>query len=189
MGTVFAVLIATLFPQEELKPGKYRVTVRQGSFLQEATSLSDPVRKAVYGEEVDVLAFQRNGQQVWAKCKLREGATAFIMSKSILPSKDFEAQVEGSEETGAASAEGYRGSRFDPKTEEEFSKGKNLGPAYEQVNQWAGQPEAKDPKSGAVMKQAMPGKPAWRNSRKDMLAVLRAFRREGKLGEFTETSR
>ncbi len=192
MGALLAVVLAAFAPQDKKEqepiPGKYRVNVRGANFLEEASSLAEPVRKAVHGEEVEVVAFTKNGKQTWAKCHLREGKTAFISARSLLGNKEFETQAEGSSEAGAAAAEGYRGSRFDPATEEKYRTEKNLGPAYQQVDAWCGRPEEKNAKTGAVS-PALPGKPVWRNDRGAMLRILREFRKDGKLGEFAGDGR
>lgn len=183
MGTVILALFLIHQEEPKFEPGPYKVKVRQAAFHAEASSLSDVVRKAKYGEEVNLTGTARNGKVLWAQVEIDGGKKAFIVAKSLVTPKEFKEQAEGSEESGSMAAEGYKGSRFDPKTEEGYSQKQNLGPAYAKVNDWCGQPEAKD-ENGKVVKPYLPGKPAWKNDRASMLLVLRQFRRDGNLGEF-----
>lgn len=181
MAVLLTILLA--LQDDEIKPGTYCVTVRSGAFYTEASSVSEVLRAAKYGEKVTVTGTAKNGKQVWAVCEIDGGKKAYISAKSLLPKGEFKKQVEGSEEDASTAAEGYRGSRFDPKTEEGFSKEKNLGGAYQKVDAWCGRPEARDP-GGSVVKTYEPGKPGWKMNRPEMLIRLRQFRRDGKLGEF-----
>ena len=180
MTALLTLLLA--LQEDEIKPGTYCVSVRNASFYTEASGLSDVLRAAKYGEKVTVTGTTKNGKQVWAVCEV-DGKKAYIPAKSILPKGEFKKVVEGSEDEASTKAEGYRGSRFDPKTEEGYSKEKNLGNAYQKVDEWCGCPEARD-ENGNIKKEFQPGKPGWKMNRPEMLIRLRQFRRDGKLGEF-----
>lgn len=184
-----ALAVLALFLEEpKFEPGPYAVKVKKASIYSEPNNL-DPdliIGEAKKGDIVQAQKRVYNGKVAWAQCRFTDGKSGYLPMSSIITEKEFRDQPEGSEETGARQAEGYRGSRFDPKTEDKFKNDKNLGPAYEKVDHWCGCPQVFDKKENRVVKEAMPGRPAWKNDRAAMLRVLKEFRREGKLGEFGE---
>lgn len=173
----------------ELTVGEtYRVTVRIASWQAEANCNSEVVRPVKYAEPAKLLDIVKKGKVRWAKCQLEDGKTGFLTANNLMSKKEFKKLEEGSEETAAGAAESYRGSRFDPGTEDKFSSAKDYSAAYKQVDEWCGRPEAKykDHETGQdKYRSYLPGKPSWKNDLKVMLEELRDFRRMGRLGEFS----
>jgi hypothetical protein len=187
MGAI--LFLALLQDKEpELNVGEvYRITVRVASWQSEPSCNADPMRPVKYAEHAKLLELVKKGKVRWAKCQLEDGKTGYITANNLLSKKEFKKLEEGNEETAAGAAESYRGSRFDPGTEDKFSATKDYSAAYKQVDEWCGRPEAKykDHETGQDKhRAAMPGKPGWKNNRADMQQVLRTFRAAGKLGEF-----
>ncbi len=151
-------------PGDEKAPsplGEKVVQMREAAFYRGASRLSGVVRKAEYGETVNVTAVEGR----FSRVAFADGSEAFLLSSALLPREKFVPAPANEEEKMRLKAQGYEAGRFDAETEKKYreEKGKDMDRAYTQLD----------------------GLESRRIPRAELERRLRDFRREGKLGEFS----
>jgi hypothetical protein len=181
------VLILSLFlsnPQDDDKPtGEKVVQMKDAAFYKAANRASGVLRQAKYGEKVNVVAIEK---ETWAKCDLGKDTFGYLRTSALISPKKFVPSQEGEVKEGAEKSEQYgAGKGVTWEVEEERRKKYNLGEAFDLIDKWSGSPDRRD-EQGKMIRPAMVGLPTYRMDRTMLETSLRAFRREGKLGEFSK---
>jgi uncharacterized protein YgiM (DUF1202 family) len=133
------------------------------SFYKGPSRLSGTAGDARKGEDVTVTALEGR----FSKVKRANGEVAYIMSNSLVAKEKFDPGPASASEMKGVDAQAYEGRRFDPATEAEYrkEKGKALDDAYLALDR-------------------LMERPTYKSQRQKLEEELRAFRQEGKLGEY-----
>ena len=143
--------------------GPKKVQMDAASYYKGPSRLSGTAGDAKKGEDVTVLAIEGR----FSKVKRSNGETAYIMSNSLVAKEKFDPGPSSAAEMKNVDAQAYEGRRFDPATEAEYrkEKGKALDDAY-------------------IALDKLMERPTYKSQRQKLEEELRAFRQEGKLGEY-----
>lgn len=164
MSWTIAWALLAAAPQDKAELlGPKKVQMDASSFYKGPSRLSGVLREARKGEEVTVLAVEGR----FSKSKLSTGETAYILSNSLVAKEKFDPGPSSAAEMSKLDAQAYEGRRFDPATEAEYrkEKGKVLDDAY-------------------IALDKLMERPTYKSQRQKLEEELRAFRQEGKLGEY-----
>ncbi len=158
----WALLAAAPQDKAELL-GPKKVQMDASSFYKGPSRLSGTAGDAKKGEEVTVVAVEGR----FSKVKRSNGQVAYILSNSLVAKEKFDPGPSSAAEMSKLDAQAYEGRRFDPATEAEYrkEKGKVLDDAY-------------------IALDKLMERPTYKSQRQKLEEELRAFRQEGKLGEY-----
>ena len=157
--------LALLLPQEQQPdPAARKVNVTGAWFVKGPSWRSDPVEKAVEGDEVTLLGTEGKYSKVRLK---RKDLIVYIESASLVTPEKFVRKATDEKEGQALSAQGAEATRGvnEPMEREYRSQG---GPAREQ--------SYKDLDAWLL-------RPTYFSDRAQLVARLKEFQKEGKLGE------
>lgn len=159
-----ASLLAVPEPQDkDALLGLKKVQMDASSYYKGPSRLSGTAGDAKKGEEVTVTAVEGR----FSKVKRANGDVAYILSNSLVAKEKFDPGPSSAAEMKNVDAQAYEGRRFDPATEAEYrkEKGKVLDDAY-------------------IALDKLMERPTYKTHRQQLEDQLRAFRQEGKLGEY-----
>jgi len=162
---VMAGLLAVAPAGDEDSPlGLKKVQVQTASFNKVASTTRGFIREAKIGEEVTVIAIE----EPYAKVKLADGTEAYISKTSLIASAKYVKAPANEKEMMEMKGQGYEAGRFDPETENAYKKekGPEMDKAFKGVD-------------------ALESRQAWIASRAKVAEKLDAFRKAGKLGEYS----
>jgi len=159
------LVLALLLPQDpQPDPAARKVNVTGAWYVKGPNWRSDTVEKAEEGDDVTVLGTEGK----YSKVKLKKkDLTAYIESASLVPPEKFIRKKTDEKEGQALSAQGAEATRgVNQKMEDEYrSQG---GPArdqsYKDLDAWL-------------------SRPSYYSDRAQLVARLKEFQKEGKLGE------
>lgn len=165
-------LLAALAPALQDKPaenplGPKVVQMRNADYYGSpgtaASRPTDPLGKALYGDKVTVTAIEGRG---YAKVTRPKGGPAYIHKSALIAEEQFDPHPENEEEKQRINAQNYKAGRFDKTVEDNYiaEKGEKMKQAYKDVE-------------GLMARYSKP--------RAELEKDLAAFRKAGKLGEFS----
>jgi len=162
----FALALLLALPQEAppRDPNDRKVNVKSAWYVKGPSWRSDPVEKAEDGDDVTVLGVEGKYSKVLVK---KNKLTAYIDSTALVMPEKFVRSAADEKEGQKLAAQGLEGQRgVDEKVEKEYrSQG---GPQREQ--------SFKDLDSWML-------RPSYKDDRAKLVARLKEFQKEGKLGE------
>lgn len=164
-SALLAALLASAFAGDEDSPlGLKKVQVQTASFNRVASTTRQLIRDAKIGEEVTVLSVD----DVYAKVKLADGTEAYTTRSALIASAKYVKSPANEKEMMEMKGQGYEAGRFDPETENAYKKekGPEMDKAFKGVD-------------------ALESRQAWIASRAKVAEKLDAFRKAGKLGEYS----
>src|SRR5262245_20346190 len=154
-------LVLALSPQES---AERKVTMKEAWYLKAPNWKSTPLEKAQDGDDVTVLGVEGRYSKVTVK---RNNLTAYIESTALILPEKFSRSAADEKEGQRLAAQGLEGQKgLNPETEKEYrSQG---GPArdqsYRDLDAWL-------------------LRPSYKGDRGALVARLKEFQQEGKLGE------
>jgi hypothetical protein len=159
-------LAALLAVQDETLQGDQRVNVKTGWYLKMPSRLAESVGKANDGDEVTVLGVEGKYAKVTVK---KTGMTAYIDKSVLIPPQKWARSAADEKEGKEMAAQGLEGQKgLNPDTEKEYRSqgGPRTEKAYRDLD-------------------ALMARPDYKDERPKLEAQLAAFRKAGKLGEFS----
>lgn len=164
--TLATLLASMLSAQEDPKKsplGPKVVQTRNSSYLAGPDLKGPALDKALYGDQVTVVAIEGRFAKVTVK---KSGVTAYVVKSVLIAEEEFDPQPENEEEKARIKATNYKAGRFDKTVEDKYidEKGPKMKAAYDQVNKL----EAR-----------------YTRKREDVLKDLAAFSKDGKLGQYS----
>jgi hypothetical protein len=166
--TLAWTLLAASEPQDkEALLGHRRVQSAAAAYYLGPSRVGGVVGPAGKGDDVVVEAVDGRWAKVAVKSGKQSGKTGYIDPKILVLREKYDPGPSSAEEMKNINTEAYEGSRFDPATEAEYrkEKGKAIDDAYVELDN--------------LMKR-----PTYKSNREDLEKELRAFRQQGKLGEY-----
>jgi uncharacterized protein YgiM (DUF1202 family) len=146
--------------------GEKKVTVKTAWFLKGPSWSGEQARLAEDGEDVTVISVKGKYSQVTTK---KDNLTVWIISSALIAPEKFSRSAADEKEGQKLAAQGLEGQKgLNPETEKEFKSAG--GPARE--------------KAYADL-DALMARPTYKSDRTQLVAKLKEFRQEGKLGEFS----
>jgi uncharacterized protein YgiM (DUF1202 family) len=171
-AAAFLTVLAAVLPEPETLQddkellGEKKVTMKTAWFTKGPSWSSEQVRLAEDGEDVAVVAVKGKYSQVTAR---KDNLSAWIVSSALIPPEKFSRSAADEKEGQKLAAQGLEGQKgLNPETEKEFKSagGASREKAYADLD-------------------ALMARPGYKAERPTLVAKLREFRREGKLGEFS----
>jgi hypothetical protein len=159
-GLALTLLLA--LPQQD--PSDKKVNVKSAWYLKAPSWRGDPIEKAQDGDDVAILGVEGKYSKVRVK---RNNLTAYIESTSLIAPEKFSRSAADEKEGGKLAAqglEGQRGLNDDMEKEYRSQGGPERDKSYKDLDAWM-------------------LRPAFRADRAKLVARLKEFQQEGKLGE------
>lgn len=170
LAAAFLTVLSGVFPDPGQDNadllGEKKVTMKTAWFTKGPSWSSEQVRLAVDGEDVTVIAVKGKYSQVTTKS---DNLTVWISSTALIPPDKFKRSAADEKEGQKLAAQGLEGQKgLNPETEKEFKSagGASREKAYADLD-------------------ALMARPAYKADRAVLVAKLKEFRQEGKLGEFS----
>jgi len=161
---VGVLVLALLLPQEPPEGAARKVNVTGAWYIKGPNWRSDPVEKAKDGDDVTVLGVEGKYSKVLVK---RTSLTAWIESALLVPPEKFtrkESDEKEGQKLSAQGAEATRGVNEDMEREYRSQGGAEREQAYKDLDSW-------------ILR------PSYLADRAKLVARLKEFQKEGKLGE------
>jgi len=163
---VGVLVLALLLPQDQPDPAARKVNVTNAWYIKEPKSLSEVIEKAQEGDEVTVLGTEGK----YSKVKLKKkDLTAYITSTSLVTPEKFVRSSEDEKVGSKASAqamEAQRGVNEDMERKYRSQGGAEREQSFKDLDAWL-------------------ARPTYFSDRAQLVARLKEFQKEGKLGEFS----
>jgi hypothetical protein len=164
---LFTVLVSWLVSSlqaQESPLGPKVVQMRNAAYYKNPPPPREAIGAPLYGDRVTVLAVEGR----YSKVRLSDGKIAYIAASALVSPEKFVPDPESEEEKTRLNAQNFKAGRFDSATETEYikEKGPKMEQAYKDV-------------------AGLMARPAYKSDRAELERQLAAFRKEGKLGEFS----
>ena len=161
------LVLALLLPQEQQPdPAARKVNVSNAWYLKEPKALSDVIEKAQDGDDVTLLGTEGK----YSKVKLKKkDLTAYIASVALVPPEKFhrsDADEKVGTKASAQAMEAQRGVNEDMERKYRSQGGPEREQSFKDLDAWL-------------------GRPSYYSDRAQLVARLKEFQKEGKLGEYS----
>lgn len=161
---LLAILVSLVPLQQDDSLGQKKVNVQTASYNKVPSTTRGWLADARIGDPVNVIGYEGS----FAKVKMADGTEAYISRSALIPSDQYVKGPANEKEMGEMKGQGYEAGRFDPETEASYKKekGPEMDKAFKSVDAW----EARQ---------------AWTTQRSELSRKLDAFRKAGKLAEYS----
>ncbi len=161
---LLAILVSLVPLQQDDSLGQKKVNVQTASYNKVPSTTRGWLADARIGDPVNVIGYEGS----FAKVKMVDGTEAYISRSALIPADQYVKGPANEKEMGEMKGQGYEAGRFDPETEASYKKekGPEMDKAFKSVDAW----EARQ---------------AWTTQRSELSRKLDAFRKAGKLAEYS----